>query len=59
MAVKRLGTVLAFKEGVSETEAKEALEKLAPLLEPMYIGGEGYHLSKFDPDFGWPVFYIP
>lgn len=57
--MKRLGTVLAFKEGIGEAEAKAALEQLAPLLEPMYIGDETYHLFKFNPEHGWPVWYIP
>jgi hypothetical protein len=35
--MKRLGTVLVFKEGVKKAEAAAALAKLAALLEPGFL----------------------
>ena len=53
------GTVIVFKEGVGEEEAKAALRSIEGLLEPMYVGGETFHIQWFNPEHGYPVWYIP
>lgn len=47
------GTLLTFRPGTTEKEIKEALAKLAHLLdhEP--------RVQKYDDRYGGPVFYIP
>ena len=49
----RSGTVLVFKEGVTEEQARKALEKLKALLD--YTP----RINTFDPEWGGPVWYIP
>lgn len=71
---KRLGTVLVFKEGTTEAEAKAALSKIADVLEPGhwvdYPKKNGrpdyskpipatYVVHEFEAEYGGPVWYIP
>lgn len=53
MSEEKVGTVLTFKNGVTEEEAAIALEKLYDILdyEP--------RIHSFDPKWGGPVWYVP
>jgi hypothetical protein len=59
--MKRLGTVLVFKEGTSKKQALEALRKIEDLLEvsshPMFDLQS--KIREFDDNNGGPVWYIP
>lgn len=72
--MKRLGTVLRFKPGVTRAEADKALVGLTDLLEPCWLAerfeGGGYdyektrydapyRLEEYDDKWGGPVWYIP
>jgi len=46
------GAVLVFKPDISVEEAKRVIEVIAPYLDSGTI-------KEFDPDIGYPVFYVP
>jgi hypothetical protein len=50
---KQLGTVLIFKQGVDPSEVARRLELMRDLLD-----GQP-RLNEFNPDWGFPVWYIP
>jgi hypothetical protein len=50
---EQAGVLLVFKEGVSAEEAQKALEALRALLDYQP------RVQTFNPDWGYPVFYIP
>ena len=52
-AQKQVGTVIVFKEGVTK---EQALKALIPLRDLLACGPQ---VRMFDPELGWPVFYIP
>ena len=66
--------VVPFKDGVSEEEARAALESIADVIELPYCSGFGKtiaetagragvtvgdHVKAFDDEWGTPVWYIP
>ncbi len=66
--------VVPFKDGVSEEEARAALESIADVIELPYCSGFGQkvidaaeraevtvgdHVKAFDDEWGTPVWYIP
>ena len=65
--MKRHGTILVFKRGVSEGEIREALGKIADVLDDGYWLEPGQNLGRtvpfrpeeFDDEEGGPVWYIP
>ncbi len=65
--MKRYGTVLVFKQEVSEEEIREALDKIVDVLDDGYwldpgqnLGGTvPFRLEEFDGEEGGPVWHIP
>lgn len=64
--MKRLGTVLVFKEGTTKAEAQKALRKLEEmgLIEITHFEFAGRKqtspsINEFDDEWGGPVWYIP
>jgi len=68
----RNGTVLVFKAGTSETEIREALDKLSAILDPVWIESTEdyfvrnkpykivpYRVETFNDEYGNPVWYVP
>ena len=66
--------LIPFKDGVSEEEARAALESIADVIELPYCSGFGLtiaevaeraevavgdHVKAFDDEWGSPVWYIP
>lgn len=49
----RYGSLLVFKPGIDSQKARNALKQIQHLLE------QPSKVEKFDPQQGWPVFYIP
>lgn len=47
------GAVIVFRPDVSKEQAEKALEKLASLLD------HTPRVNSFNPDWGYPVFYVP
>jgi len=54
-----LGAVIVFKEGVSETAARRALQKLDGMIETGYYDDPGELVRTYDRCDGGPVWYIP
>ena len=55
-----LGALIVFKEGVSEQDARRALQKLDGLIENAYGSDDpGDLLRTYDRNHGGPVWYIP
>lgn len=73
--MKRLGTVLVFKEGVTREEAVDALRQMGDLLEIQHTNFDKSTYSllyknlvaspyvnmvkEYDDEYGDPVWYIP
>jgi len=59
--MNRLGTLLVFKEGTTNEEAIEALEKIKDVLSDDYFvdSDPDSLIHGFDPEWGGPVWYIP
>jgi len=65
----RYGTVLVFKDGVSQAQAQKAVAALVDVLDPKYFVQfdpvKGKYVSRpapvhaFNPEAGGPVWYIP
>lgn len=55
-----LGALIVFKEGVTERDARRALQKLSGLIENAYGSDDpGDLVRSFDRHVGGPVWYIP
>ena len=50
---EQVGSVLVFKPGVSEEEARKALEALKDMLDYQPS------VNSFNPAWGGPVWYVP
>ena len=70
--MKRFGTVLVFKRGVTKREAEEALEKIRDVLTEDYWIDQGnpklengmynhvpFNVHEFDDEMDGPVWYLP
>jgi len=65
--MKRFGTVLVFKRGVTKKQAEEALQKIQDILDDHRHGREVdgkwvnnlFHINEFDDKMGGPVWYLP
>lgn len=56
----RYGALLVFRDGVTKEEAVEALERIATVVEPPRQPFKmSDKIEEFDPEYGWPVFYVP
>lgn len=47
-----VATLLQFKEGVTKEQAEERLKALEDIIDPPAV-------NEFNPDWGYPTFYIP
>lgn len=55
-----LGAVITFKEGVSERDARRALQKIGAVINKPYGSDDaGDLLRAYDVQYGGPVWYIP
>jgi hypothetical protein len=59
MSIKQKGTVLVFKQGVTEAEIFRALLDAREILDPHYHRQGQPRIATFDPDDGMPVWYVP
>ena len=50
---RQTGVLIVFKEGVSKEEAEKALKALDSLVDYQP------KVQEFNPDIGYPCFYIP
>lgn len=57
--MERYGTVLVFKPGTTEEEAKAALEKIKDVVDLRYYAGNEVPVNSFDDYEGGPVWYVP
>ncbi len=61
--MKRVASVIVFKEGTSKAAAVKALLKIADIIEPPMGWKDdddfARQVREFDDRTGWPVFYIP
>lgn len=48
----QVGAVLVFAEGVTVADVTAALRSLAPMIATSDV-------QEFNPDYGYPVFYVP
>lgn len=56
----RLGALINFREGISEADARKALQRISGLIEmPWESEDAGDLLRSYDPRDGGPVWYIP
>lgn len=51
---EQAGVLLVFREGVTAEEAQKRLDALRDILD-----GPSPRVSTFNPDWGYPCFYIP
>jgi hypothetical protein len=56
---ERLGCVLIFKAGITREQAKKALEKLKDVVLQWPDPFPDKVIQGFNPDHGYPVWYIP
>lgn len=58
--MKRLGSVVVFKKGITKAQAEAALKSLATVLDENYQYPKGLpRVHEYDDAYGGPVFYIP
>jgi hypothetical protein len=64
----RRAALIHFREGVTDAEARKALEKITDVLEVPYVWNNGFgqpnstvgdYVNEYDDEYGGPVWYIP